>query len=334
MVDYKGVLALAPMVRVSELPMRTLALHYGADLVWGPEIVDKKLIKTTRQWNERLQTVDFVHSADGRLVFRTRPDLERERLVFQLGTADPDLAVQAARLVAPDVAQIDLNSGCPKHFSIHSGMGAALLQTPDLLVKILTELVEKVGRPLGVAISVKIRILDSAQKTYDLVSQLVATGISCLTVHCRTTPMRSREPAVYDYLPGIVDRCHRANVPCLVNGDVGGRDDCRRIMEQYGVDGAMIGRAAEANVSCFRDGGPLTPWSKLCSEFIAQCEADEYPLGYAKYCLTKIIPGKDPRYAAVAQSKSIDMLKAALHPPPASPLPKKQRVDTNVCVSR
>lgn len=34
-VDYRGKLVLAPMVRSGELPSRLLALHYGADLVWG-----------------------------------------------------------------------------------------------------------------------------------------------------------------------------------------------------------------------------------------------------------------------------------------------------------
>ena len=40
-VDYRGKIVLAPMVRSGELPARLLALHYGADLVWGrfgPEI--------------------------------------------------------------------------------------------------------------------------------------------------------------------------------------------------------------------------------------------------------------------------------------------------------
>ena len=34
-VGYRGKVVLAPMVRSGELPSRLLALHYGADLVWG-----------------------------------------------------------------------------------------------------------------------------------------------------------------------------------------------------------------------------------------------------------------------------------------------------------
>ena len=34
-VDFRGKVVLAPMVRSGELPMRLMALKYGADLVWG-----------------------------------------------------------------------------------------------------------------------------------------------------------------------------------------------------------------------------------------------------------------------------------------------------------
>lgn len=39
-VDYRGKVVLAPMVRSGELPSRLLALHYGADLVWGMLVRD------------------------------------------------------------------------------------------------------------------------------------------------------------------------------------------------------------------------------------------------------------------------------------------------------
>lgn len=39
-VDYRGKVVLAPMVRSGECPSRLLALHYGADLVWGRRLID------------------------------------------------------------------------------------------------------------------------------------------------------------------------------------------------------------------------------------------------------------------------------------------------------
>lgn len=59
-VDYRNKVVLAPMVRSGELPTRLLALHYGADLVWGPETVDRALIGTTRRFNLTTSTVDFT----------------------------------------------------------------------------------------------------------------------------------------------------------------------------------------------------------------------------------------------------------------------------------
>lgn len=45
MITYDKCIVLAPMVRIGELPTRMLSLKYGADLVWGPEIVD---VRSTR----------------------------------------------------------------------------------------------------------------------------------------------------------------------------------------------------------------------------------------------------------------------------------------------
>lgn len=51
LLDYRNKIILAPMVRVGFLPMRLLALHYGADIVYTEEIIDFKLLKTTRKIN-------------------------------------------------------------------------------------------------------------------------------------------------------------------------------------------------------------------------------------------------------------------------------------------
>ena len=42
MIEYANKLCLAPMVRSGELPIRLLSLRYGCDLLWTPELVDKK----------------------------------------------------------------------------------------------------------------------------------------------------------------------------------------------------------------------------------------------------------------------------------------------------
>ena len=304
-VDYRNKVVLAPMVRSGELPSRLLALKYGADLVWGPETVDRSMIGTTRRFNPLTSTIDFTRSPSNgsrvpppiqkeSLIYRLHPTKEHGKLIFQIGTASPELAVQAAKLVAEDVAGIDVNAGCPKPFSTSGGMGAALLQTPELLASILRALVKEVGRVYQIGISVKIRLLETPDKTAALVKTLCGTGITGLTVHCRTTPMRPRERAIREQLCMIANICRGEGVACLMNGDVKNRDEALQLVQEFGADGAMIATAAEANSSCFRteaEGG-LLPWKEVVHEYMKIALEVDNKWGNTKFLLSQLMPGK------------------------------------------
>lgn len=49
--DYRNKMILAPMVRVGTLPMRLLALDYGAQIVYTEELIDWKLLRSVRREN-------------------------------------------------------------------------------------------------------------------------------------------------------------------------------------------------------------------------------------------------------------------------------------------
>ena len=304
-VDYRSKVVLAPMVRSGELPSRLLALKYGADLVWGPETVDRSMIGTNKRLNPITSTIDFTRlpSNSSRpqsavqkesLIYRLHPTRERGKLIFQIGTASPETAVEAAKLVADDVAGIDVNAGCPKPFSTSGGMGAALLQEPERLAAILTALVKEVGEVYEIGISVKIRLLETPEKTEALVRKLCGTGITGLTVHCRTTPMRPRERAIRDQLRMIADICREEGVASLMNGDVQNRDEALQLAQAYGVDGSMIATAAEANSSCFRtqEEGGLLPWKEVVTEYMRTALEVENKWGNTKFLLSQLMPGK------------------------------------------
>jgi tRNA-dihydrouridine synthase 2 len=314
-VDYRGKVVLAPMVRSGELPSRLLALKYGADLVWGPETVDRSMIGTMRRVNPVTSTVDFTRMSSNSLqtgspkesvIYRLHPVREKGRLIFQIGTASPTLAVQAAKLVAADVAGIDVNAGCPKPFSTSGGMGAALLETPDLLASILKALVKEVGEVYEIGISVKIRLLKAPEETEALVRKLCQTGITGLTVHCRTRPMRPREPAIRDQLRMIGRICREEGVACVMNGDVRNKDEALELVQEYGVDGSMIATAAEANSSCFRtaEQGGLLPWREVVTEYIKIALDTENKYGNTKFLLSQLMPGKSDLYRPVTSSKN------------------------------
>ena len=248
------------------------------------------------------------------VIYRLHPEREKGKLIFQIGTATPALAVQAARLVAGDVAGIDVNSGCPKPFSTSGGMGAALLKDPDRLCSILEALVQEVGKPFGIGISVKIRILGTQDKTVALVRRLCQTGIHGLTVHCRTTPMRPRERAIRDQLKAIVETCHEAGISCVMNGDVENREQALQLMQDYGADGAMIATAAEKNPSVFRakkDGG-TAPWREVVREYVNEALSVDNRWANTKFLLSQLIPGKEEKSINIAQCKSHEQVMQAL----------------------
>jgi tRNA-dihydrouridine synthase 2 len=305
-----------------------IALKYGADLVWGPETIDKALIGTTKQENPITKTIDFTRiSSNGAknptltpeqresIIYRMHPEREGKKLVYQIGTANPDTAVEAAKLIASHVAGIDVNAGCPKPFSTSGGMGAALLKTPEKLCSILRALVKEVGEPFEIGISVKIRILDTAEETATLVRQLVATGITGLTVHCRTTPMRPRERAIRDErLKMVVEICHEAGIACVMNGDVYSRDDALALMKEYGADGAMIATAAETNPSVFRpqSEGGKADWEEVVKEYVKTALEVDNRWGNTKFLLGQMIPGKAKTYKLMMTTKSYSSLVKVL----------------------
>jgi tRNA-dihydrouridine synthase 2 len=315
-VDYRGKVVLAPMVRSGELPSRLLALQYGADLVWGPETVDRSMIGTTRKINPRTSCIEWTRPPSNvplelmgvkkdSIIFKIDPTREKGKMIYQIGTSDPDRAVQVGKLVAADVSGIDVNAGCPKPFSTSGGMGAALLRTPDHLASILRALVDQVGKVYEIGISVKIRLLETPELTESLVRKLCATGITGLTVHCRTTPMRPRERAIRDQLRMIGSICREEGVACLMNGDVANRDEAIQLADQYGVDGAMIATAAEKNSSVFRSAeqGGLDPWRVVVKEYLKLAMSVENKWINTKFMLGQLIPGKEACYETMSRSR-------------------------------
>ena len=279
------------------------------------------MIGTRYRRNDSAETLEFTRtpSNGGRntqagpeakesIMYRTHPTRESSRLIFQIGTASPELAVQAAHIVAPHVAGIDVNSGCPKPFSTSGGMGAALLSTPDLLCSILRRLVKEVGEKYEIGISVKIRLLSKKEDTEALVEQLCKTGVTGLTMHCRTRHMRKTERAVRDQLRMVGEKCRAAGVACLMNGDVESREEGEQLAREYGVDGAMMAEAAEKNPSVFRRGvdGGLADWREIVRGYLEEAVAVENRWGNTKFSLAQLMPGKEQNARGLGQARNYE----------------------------
>lgn len=277
------------MVRVGTLPLRLLALQYGADLVYSPEIIDKKIITCQRVFQEKSGTWRYETIKDKRHVFETHPS-EKSRLIFQLGTADPELALQAALVVKQDVGGIDLNCGCPKHFSIQGGMGAALLDDPPRLEKILRTLVTKTGLP----ISCKIRLKKNLEETLSLCKMIESTGVVALTVHGRTREERPKHAAHWDQI-GEIRKIIRS-IPIIANGDIFTPEDIDKVKAETGVTSVMMARGAMWNVSLFKHGlgeAPLPPY-EVYRAYLKQAHELNNMFANTKYTLMQMIEVPSP----------------------------------------
>lgn len=130
-------------------------------------------------------------------------------------------------------------------------MGAALLTNPDLLCSILTALRKEL--PPHITVTAKIRLLPSQEDTLKLVERIVNTGISALTVHCRTRSMRDKDRALIERLREIVAFVERMgkSIAVIENGDTKDWAHAQSVREITGAHSVMIARGAETNPSCF-----------------------------------------------------------------------------------
>jgi len=298
---------LAPMVRASTTPLRSLALSYGCDLVYSEEIIDRAITSTERVYNETMGTIgtidyrrkmesfspnvqrrmatniDPFHSAIP--VIRIDPELERSKLIFQLGTGSANLALPAALTVQNDVSGIDINMGCPKKFSVSGGMGSALLE--DL--PRACDIVNVLARNVNVPVSCKIRLLEDDTKTVHFVTALVKAGASAIAIHGREVGDMAQQPAQLDRLVGVVKLLKSSSsigVPIIVNGDMYARNDMVNLRRRSGADAVMLARPSLYNTSIFRK--PLHHRVDHDGEAYYESQEEETRYGYdSKLLLSK-----------------------------------------------
>jgi tRNA-dihydrouridine synthase 2 len=268
---------LAPMVRASTIPLRTLAIQYGANFVYTEELIDRSIAGTVRVVNDTLGTIDYVKDSSRlsakqlrrlgdvppAVFLRIDRNIERGKLICQIGSGDAQLAVAAALHVHNDVDAIDINMGCPKKFSTSDGMGSALLSDPDRACRVIRTLADTMN-PLGRPVSAKIRLLKqdntskeskvSIQGTVDFVSGLINAGASAVAIHGRRVGDPEMKAADWESLSEVVTlvKCKYPSTPILINGDFYTRSEFMQFQQQSGADGVLLARPALYNTSIFR----------------------------------------------------------------------------------
>ncbi len=162
-----------------------------------------------------------------------------------LGSDPVCLAENAARLAAMGAAGVDLNFGCPsKVVNRHRG-GAALLDEPKLLFRIVTEV--RRALPAHVVVSAKMRLgFNDDSRAEECALAIEAGGASEIVVHARTKRDGYRPPAYWDR---IGDIRQVVRLPLVANGEIWTLADAQACRVQSGCHALMLGRGMVANPS-------------------------------------------------------------------------------------
>ncbi|MBC7681341.1 MAG: tRNA-dihydrouridine synthase [Ferruginibacter sp.] len=155
-----------------------------------------------------------------------------------LGSDPMCLAENAGRLASLGPMGVDLNFGCPAKVVNRHGGGAALLDEPELLVKIVSAVRRAV--PAHQTVSAKMRLgFNDDSRAVECALAIAEAGATEIVVHARTKADGYRPPA---YWARIHDIREAVNIPVVANGEIWTVDDARRCRAASGCDTLMLGR--------------------------------------------------------------------------------------------
>lgn len=217
-------LIVAPMAGVTDRPFRTLCRRLGAALAVSEMVsVDASLYGTRKT------------------VRRLDHDGEQAPVSVQIVGTDPQRMAEAARVNVAHGAQIiDINMGCPAKKVCKVAAGSALMRDEDLVERILNRVVGAVDVP----VTLKMRTgWDLHNRNAPHIARLAQeAGIAAVAVHGRSRACAYRGEAEYE----TIRQVRRAvSIPVIANGDIDSPRKAVEVIRQTGVDGLMIGRAAQ-----------------------------------------------------------------------------------------
>ena len=226
-------LLLAPMEDVSDPPFRALCKEQGADVVYTEFVSSEGLIRNAAK---SVMKLDIY---------------EKERPVgIQIFGANLDSMLQTIDIVSaskPDI--IDINFGCPVKKVVSKGAGAGILKDICLMEKLTAEMVKRTSIPITVKTRLgwdhdSIRIVEVAERLQDV-------GCKAIAIHGRTRAQMYKGDADWKPIADVKNNA-RMHIPVFGNGDITSPERAMEMRDEYGLDGAMIGRASIGNPWFFK----------------------------------------------------------------------------------
>ena len=216
------------MEDVSDPPFRALCKEQGADVVYTEFISSEGLIRNAQKSVIKLDI------------------FEKERPVgIQIFGANLDSMLQSIDIVEsvkPDI--IDINFGCPVKKVVSKGAGAGILKDIDLMVKLTREMCKRTKLP--VTIKTRLGWDENSIKIVEVAERLQDVGAKAISIHGRTRAQMYNGEANWKPIAEVKNN-PRMFIPVFGNGDVNSPEKAKLMRDEFGLDGAMIGRASIGN---------------------------------------------------------------------------------------
>lgn len=164
------------------------------------------------------------------------------KIVAQIWGTKPEKFFEATKNICEEglFDGIDINMGCPVKKIVKQGGCSALIHQPELAKDIIRATQEASNLP----VSVKTRIGINKVITEEWISHLLETKPAVITVHGRTQKQQSEGLADWNEVKKAVQLRDQLNPETLIhgNGDINSYEDGLKKIEEFKLDGVMIGR--------------------------------------------------------------------------------------------
>lgn len=226
-IELKNPVVLAPMAGVCNVAFRLTVKEFGAGLVCAEMVSDKGIVYK----NEKTMNMLYI-------------DEQEKPLSLQIFGGEKKTLVEAAQFVDKhsNADIIDINMGCPVPKITKVDAGAKWLLDPNKIYEMVAAVVDAVDKP----VTVKMRMGWDPDHIYAVENALAVerAGGQAVALHGRTRYQMYEGKADWDIIRQVKEA---VNIPIIGNGDVNTPQDAKRMLEQTGCDGVMIGRAALGN---------------------------------------------------------------------------------------
>ncbi|MCB5239518.1 MAG: tRNA dihydrouridine synthase DusB [Niallia nealsonii] len=226
-VEISNRVVLAPMAGISNSAFRLTVKEFGAGLVCAEMISDKGIVLK----NKKTMNMLYID--------------ERENpMSLQIFGGEKETLVEAAQFVDKNTNAdiIDINMGCPVPKITKCDAGAKWLLDPDKIYDMVSAVVENVDKP----VTVKMRMGWDEDHIYAVrnAQAVERAGGAAVALHGRTRVQLYEGKANWDIIREVKQSI---NIPLMGNGDVNTPQDAKRMLDETGCEGVMIGRAALGN---------------------------------------------------------------------------------------